>query len=306
MLAQVNDLTRDLDDQSAGQILYQLADRYYRSGHWPLAAETFQLLLDRFPAHPLAPQARLWLLQYNASAEAAWRVDRDPMRHAERFERAVALGKEIERTRPEQFAEPAVRFPLAAAYRGLGQTKQAERYYALQSRGPDRDAWWACAQGELRLAEAKNRPSKVALACVRAEAKPHLDGQLNDPVWQKAKSAPLQSSQHDDGEWPAAVMLAYDAEFLYIAAHCRQASSAPAAAPPAGPRPRRRPLGPRSGRSVPRRRPRLRHLLPLAIDHRGWTNESCWGDTTWNPTWYVAAGEATAHGRSRRRFRWSS
>ena len=27
----------------------------------------------------------------------------------------------------------------------------------------------------------------------------------------------------------------------------------------------------------------------LTIDHRGWTAESCWGDTTWNPTWYVAA-----------------
>ena len=27
----------------------------------------------------------------------------------------------------------------------------------------------------------------------------------------------------------------------------------------------------------------------LAIDHRGWTREDCWGDATWNPTWYVVA-----------------
>lgn len=27
----------------------------------------------------------------------------------------------------------------------------------------------------------------------------------------------------------------------------------------------------------------------LTIDHRGWTNDSCCGDSTWDPKWYVAA-----------------
>jgi len=26
----------------------------------------------------------------------------------------------------------------------------------------------------------------------------------------------------------------------------------------------------------------------LAVDHRGWTAESCWGDRSWNPQWFVA------------------
>jgi hypothetical protein len=26
----------------------------------------------------------------------------------------------------------------------------------------------------------------------------------------------------------------------------------------------------------------------LAMDHRGWVAESCWGDMSWNPTWFVA------------------
>jgi arginyl-tRNA synthetase len=26
----------------------------------------------------------------------------------------------------------------------------------------------------------------------------------------------------------------------------------------------------------------------LTVDHRGWTNDSCWGDATWNPGWFVA------------------
>jgi hypothetical protein len=27
----------------------------------------------------------------------------------------------------------------------------------------------------------------------------------------------------------------------------------------------------------------------LTIDHRGWTRDACWGDNTWDPTWYVAS-----------------
>jgi hypothetical protein len=30
----------------------------------------------------------------------------------------------------------------------------------------------------------------------------------------------------------------------------------------------------------------------LAVDHRGWTADDCWGDTTWNPTWFVASAVA--------------
>ncbi len=29
----------------------------------------------------------------------------------------------------------------------------------------------------------------------------------------------------------------------------------------------------------------------LTIDHRGWTGEACWGDTSWDPTWFVAAAQ---------------
>ncbi len=290
LLAQVDDLTRDLDDERAGQILYQLADQQYRAGRWALAADIFQVLSDRYPQHSLSPPALLWLLQYYASREAAQRTGaRDPQK---RFERAVALGQQIERTRPELFADPAVRFPLAAAYRSLGQPRQADRFYQAQDHGGERDAWSQCAQGELRLSDPKSRPTRPTLVCVKAEAKPRLDGRLDDPVWQRAKPAALQSMQHDDGDWPAVVMLAYDAEFLYIAAHCRAApgAAAPLATGSASPRPRDADL---SGHD------RIEVLIDvdrdyatyyrLAIDDRGWTNDSCWGDATWDPKWFVAA-----------------
>ena len=77
LLAKLDELTRDLDRQAAGEILYQLANHYYRHGQWPSAAEAFGALADRYPESPLAPLAIRWLLRYYASGEAAWRVQRD-------------------------------------------------------------------------------------------------------------------------------------------------------------------------------------------------------------------------------------
>ena len=136
MVAQIDELTRDLDAESAGQILYQLADQYYRSGRWPAAADTFQAMVDRYPQHSLTPPALRWLVQYYSSAEAQWRVQHDVSQQSNWFKRAAALAAEIERTRFDQFIEPAMRFPLAAAYRGMGQARQAERFY--QVAGPRR------------------------------------------------------------------------------------------------------------------------------------------------------------------------
>ena len=289
LLAQIDDLTRDLDDDSRGHILYQLADRYHRTGHWESASEAYTVLSQRFPSHPLTPQAMLWLVQYHASVEAAWRVEHGDGK--KRFERAAELCREIERTRPEWFAEPAVCFSLAAAYRGLGQDRLAARLYEVQSHGGSRDAWPICAQAELRLSDPN--PKKPTLACIKTVERPHLDGRLDDPVWRQAKSAALQSAQHDDGDWPAAVMLAYDAEFLYIAARCRKASLDGNIAPTSGtPRPRDADLSAHDRIEVFLDMDRdFTVFHRLAIDHRGWTNDSCWGDVAWNPKWFVASQE---------------
>jgi len=98
-------------------------------------------------------------------------------------------------------------------------------------------------------------------------------------------------------------MAAYDDEFLYLAVHCLAAPGADSTAsvePPsggsAGPRPRDGDLSARD---------RVEIFLDidrdyavyyrLAVDDRGWTNDACWGDATWNPKWFVAVartGEA--------------
>jgi hypothetical protein len=96
----------------------------------------------------------------------------------------------------------------------------------------------------------------------------------------------------DDADWPGEVMLAYDREFLYLAIQCRQA---PGAAYPADARPRTRDADLSA-------RDRVELFLDLdrdfatyyrlTIDHRGHPGEGCWGDPSWDPEWFVAAGAA--------------
>jgi hypothetical protein len=114
---------------------------------------------------------------------------------------------------------------------------------------------------------------------------------LDDETWQVCLPASLASPDANDANWPAAVMLAYDGEFLFVAASCRKAPGAdyPAAEP-------RRTRDPDLGD-----RDRLELLLDvdrdyatyyrLTIDHRGWAGDACAGVAGWNPDWYIAAAE---------------
>jgi len=102
--------------------------------------------------------------------------------------------------------------------------RQAERYYLGLRHSRPHDAWWACAQTELWLLEPKAQPPKEQWICARSEAKPRLDGRLDEPMWRLGNAIDLRSSQRDDAEWGAVAMLAYDDEFLYVAVSCTQAA----------------------------------------------------------------------------------
>src|SRR5262249_27513715 len=73
-LADIGQQTRSMEPSRAVDVLFQLAERYYRQGRWELAAERFDLLVERYAQHPLASRALVWLVQYYASSEAAWRL----------------------------------------------------------------------------------------------------------------------------------------------------------------------------------------------------------------------------------------
>lgn len=305
LLAQAGELTRGLDPNSAGEMLYHLAQSYYRTGDWPLAAEVFGLLADGYPDHPLTRSALVWLVQYYASSEAAWREEsrqrvvirqaatfgNEEITQGNRLERVAALAMQIQQMGPDLYATPAIGFPLACAERQRQPSHPADKLLASLRTGTSRDAWWACAQGEQWIAEHRGAPPKPVLRCAMVQGKPRLDGRLDDAIWQGAQPAELHSPNRDDDAWPAMVMLACDGQFLYVGIRARQAPGARYDSA-VGVRPRDADL---SGRD------RIELFLDLdrdfatyyhlTIDSRGWTAEDCWGDATWNPTWYVAAAQ---------------
>jgi photosystem II stability/assembly factor-like uncharacterized protein len=339
--AQIGDLTAGLDPSMAGNVIYQLAQHYRQTGKWPLAADTFALLAEKHPNHPLSEAALVWLVQYWSSSEAAWREramaqsngQRNaavqvasqisvfqppaalgqvlPSKHEvvrgnapevsgrlmvldgtvepDRASRAIALGKLLEQRNPATFAEPMVRFALAAAHRKQGLTKDAGRYYLDVTRLRDHDAWWSCAAGEQWLHEANDLPPKTVVH-VGSGAKPRLDGQLDDPIWKHAQPAELKGAMVDGAECPAKALLAYDNEFLYLAVECRSPADAASSATE-GPRPRDADLSEHDRVDFFFDLDRdWSTCFRLTIDHRGWTGEACWDDVTWNPQWFVAAG----------------
>lgn len=76
-LADFGEQTRQLEPGRAAEVLVQLGERYQRQGRWELAAECFELVVERYPKSTLATRSLVWLVQYYASSEAAWRMRAD-------------------------------------------------------------------------------------------------------------------------------------------------------------------------------------------------------------------------------------
>jgi hypothetical protein len=338
--AEITELTAGLEPAMAGNMIYQLAQHYRQRGKWALAADTFAVLVERHPNHPLSETALVWLIRYWSSGEAAWRernvaeangreagaaqiasqisVFQPPAAlgqvlpaknevargnspriegrlavanhtlETERAGRAIAFSKQLQQRSPATFAEPTVRFPLAAAYRKEGLAKEADRYVLEVTRLRDHDAWWSCAAGERWLLEPRELPPKNVLR-VAIGPKPRLDGKLDDAIWQRTQIAEIKGTTAEDGAWTAAARLAYDTEFLYLAAECHRPADSPLSEAE-GPRPRDPNLSDHDRVDFYLDLDRdWSTFFRLTVDHRGWTGEACWDDATWNPQWFVAA-----------------
>ena len=136
-----------------------------------------------------------------------------------------------------------------------------------------------------------------------AAEKPHLDGRLDDAVWQRAKPVALRSSLHDDLHWPASVMLAHDDEFLYIAIRCRRPPGARYEAA-AGPRVRKSDLSAHDRVDVLIDLDRdFATYYRLTIDHRGWTTTPVVATPRGTPPGTWPPVRPGTSGRPRRPFR---
>ena len=276
-LGQIDDLTGGLPARESGEILWQLAQRYQRAGNCELAADVLSRLVEKYPQAPLADAAAIWLVQYYASGELAWRNRRETkfsvrlvsatsdrqeraaaapaeasesdekagqsdrtqhttalagmghtrtaapdMTPAERAGHAIALANTIERSKPTLYADPAFRFPLAIALRQAGQPRPAERFLQSLAAQASGSPWAQCAAAEQWLTAANELPPKKLLSVVTTLHKPRLDGRLDEPLWQVARPVSLTGLGQGDLDLPAAAVLTFDEEFLYIAVSCRR------------------------------------------------------------------------------------
>jgi photosystem II stability/assembly factor-like uncharacterized protein len=70
LLANIGPTLADMPDDAGARVALGLGNLYARKGQWTLARETFLLLTERYPTHPLAIQAYRWLLAHQSSSEA--------------------------------------------------------------------------------------------------------------------------------------------------------------------------------------------------------------------------------------------
>lgn len=314
-----------LDDARGAPFLDRLASGAERSGRWQLARELRAMLVDRYPAHPLALASTRWLIGHESSGEVRRReelartVERSIMqagmpgangngsggtasRSSETITRvtretAILEGPALTRKTLETCLaremmlrasgslaaqDPGAQFMLQSARRQLGQFQPAFAYYKNAAESlPRGSPWQTAAEMELWLANRTGEPPRPALPCRQAPARPHLDGRLEDPCWQNALR-PMEGASS-----PTLVAMAFDADFLYLAARCQ------GVAPDGGVQARGR-----KPDSADETRDRITFFLDidrdhatgytLTIDDRGQVADRCCLDPTWDPRWFVA------------------
>jgi photosystem II stability/assembly factor-like uncharacterized protein len=213
----------------------------------------------------------------------------------DRLRRAKQLVEYLKTARPALYAEPAVRFAEVAADRRLGFANPAARLFISLRQLPPSDPWRQCAATEEWLAKPANTPPpKKLAACRKITESPHLDGLLNEPFWEAADHLILRStstpSRSEDWQGEGSeVRFAHDNEFLYFAIRC---AKSPNLNYQSDDSPRTRDADLTQHDRVIIRLDTDRDYttsFDLTVDNRGWTHDACWGDASWNPTWYVAA-----------------
>jgi photosystem II stability/assembly factor-like uncharacterized protein len=218
--------------------------------------------------------------------------------HDDRLGRAVQLAEYLKTARPALYAETAVRFAEVTAQRQLGLANPAKRFFISLRQLPENDPWRQCAATEEWLDKPSDSPPAKKLAtCRHSAAPPHLDGKLDEPIWETADHILLQAAGTalragkgaGEESTGAEVRIAHDGEFLYLAIHCLKAENVDYQSDNS-PRPRDADLTQHDRVSLKLDVDRdYTTAFELTVDNRGWTCDSCNGDATWNPTWYVAA-----------------
>lgn len=322
-LAQLDDLTQGLDAQAAGEVLFQLGDRFHHSGRPQLALEVMERFTQRDRTHELSAAALLWQMRLATSGEVRTRIANGapdqpvpvqplvrpgtnfvapsartartrqvatPENLAIQQQQILKLVETMQQSQPQLTSRPDVKMMLISADRNAGRTREADASLrAMASSSPL--GWERVIESELLQVGRGGSELPANISCRRTMVRPRLDGHLDDEAWEGSRPTALRSRLYDDDAWPAQVMLMHDDDFLYVSATCTKCAAANYV---------------KSDTTRPRDphlddQDRLELLIDidrdystfyrLIVDYRGWSAESCLADSTWNPEWYVAANE---------------
>jgi len=326
VMAQLPEMIRVLGAEHAAPLLLDLATRARSAGRIDDAAELNGLLVERYPDHPLAAPAMVWLLQYWSSGEQQHRANRSAsaslaktsrtgqvvdlgdgvqltgfeapnaapatvaadQTRAGRASRLQALSKLLSNKRPTLAAEPAVVFPLAAFDRNASTDGQQSLRMLPRTRAAD--AWRQAVDAEIwKSKESTSECPKATWHCRRTSARPVLDGVLDDATWENADDIELISVGEDAETNPTTIVAAHDDQFLYLAIagakspRCKYAEGDAKAARDADCSD-----ADRVEFSIDIDRDYVT-AWQFAVDCQGRARDACWGDSSWNPRWHVAA-----------------
>lgn len=201
--------------------------------------------------------------------------------------------------------DPAVLIRYAANQRLTDTAGEQSNVLAELSQRPDEFGLYAKSEMQLRAAVA---PALPLFNLPRQTERPFLDGRLTDPIWENAgeialrsgsKRPGLRSPESEDStnsgfdEDPDGVhsfsMLAWDEEFLYIAARLEKSPTQDNAVELAAARSHDAQHGDKDRFEIELDTDRdYVTSFQLTIDESGQTSDRCWMLTRWNPRWYVA------------------
>ena len=219
-------------------------------------------------------------------------------------ERAFLMAKLVAEKTPTLHNSPEIQFPLAALLRQRGSNRLADEIYRRHQTAGDGDPWKDAALTELWLVQPVNTPRKPVAICRPTSDRPHLDGVLSDMCWQDAVELPLTDSGSKDASsdalstQPALAMLSHDSEYLYFAASIPRVPGTPGDGPQYEGRSHDADLSDfdRVSLYIDIDRDYTTYYA-IHVDQRGWTAESCWEDSQWDPRLHVAADAGTSYWR---------
>ncbi len=211
---------------------------------------------------------------------------------AEWRKRAAGLAQQLEDQSPTLFERPEIQFPLAALRRARGSAGQADGVYRRFSTVSPDESTKLLAERELWLGQGTAEVPRHLIVCKRAIVRPHLDGVFSDECWHQSTELTIrdQSREEDDAGPSALVMLAYDQQFLYVAASCTRLPGAPVTMPVPSDRQHDAALQDQDRLAIALDVDRdYATWYGFQVDQRGETHDRCWNNDGWDPQWYVAS-----------------